>query len=176
MREPSRLRFAVGSRVVKAATSRLSFQVKSVCLLENGSQQLKVTWDIYWSGELMHSAASHEHNFRMSLSIWDSATKKMKGKKGGGLILSLHSTKQVYCVCCVKAGGCRRGFEWKHISPLATAAAYPCANSQQMRLGPATPSWRSIFLPTSHLPDRLLAQLSNKWSLMNNQHCFVPDQ
>lgn len=68
------------------------------------------------------------------------------------------------------------GFQWKHISLLATAAAYSHTSSQQMCLDPGSPSRRPISLPNSHLPDRLPSWLLNKWSLLSVCHCWLANR
>lgn len=143
---------------------------KWVCLFaRNSSEQLKVAGDIYWSGDLMHSAASQVHNFWMSLSIWDSATENLKERKEvssfGYTPLSWFTAFVVGKLVVVSGG-----FEWKHIS------GYSCCISICKQT--AHVSWSNysipapISFPTSHLPDHLLARLSSKWSLMNNHHCL----
>lgn len=135
--------FAVGDyglMIVKTVTFSMKFSSKSCLFAHNRSEQLKVTvWYLLKQRLKALSCVTSAHFLNVCVNM---GLCHRENEKKRGFILSLHSTKLVYCICCGKAGGRLRGFEWKHISPLAAAAAYPCANSQQMCLGPATPSQR----------------------------------
>lgn len=146
---------------------------KQLCLFAwSGSEQLKVSRNICWSGDFMHWAASQVHSF---LNVFcQCGTQPRRKWKERSFLLSLYSTKPVYCICCGKSWWSSQ----RHWMKTHFSSGYSCCIS--MCEQPADVSWSSYpyptahFFPTSHLPDH--PPLSSKWSLMNNQHCFVPDQ
>lgn len=139
---------------------------KSVCFLVTAQNSLK--WRvIFTEAETRCTQLHHKYTIFECLCQYGILPEKMKKKRG--FIVSIHSTKLFYCISCGKAVGLLRGFEQKHIFFLATAAARPCANSQQMCPSPTLP------VPISF---QLHIYLIISWPhfTANYHHCFVPDQ